>query len=262
MIDDIQHQLQIIPIPAFKDNYLWLIHNNHKAIVIDPGDATPVINSLKKLKLDLQIILITHHHQDHIGGVELLLEAYPGVKVFAPKLEQYAFAHQSVSEPDKLYLGDWISQAKVIDVPGHTLGHIAYYFEHLQEPWLFCGDTLFGAGCGRLFEGTPAQMMNSLQKIVALPATTQVYCTHEYTLHNIDFALTLEPTNQALINRHQDAIKLIDSGLPTLPSTIAEELATNPFLRIDKEEIQSSLRLKKPTALQTFSKIRLLRNLY
>lgn len=262
MIDDIQRQLQIIPIPAFKDNYLWLIHNNHKAIVIDPGDAVPVIHVLKKLKLDLQTILITHHHQDHIGGVDILLEAYPDVKVFAPKLEQYAFTHEPVSEPDTVYLGDWISAAKVIDVPGHTLGHIAYYIEHEEQQWLFCGDTLFGAGCGRLFEGTPAQMMASLQKLAALPASTQVYCTHEYTLHNINFALTLEPTNKTLIKRQQDATKLIQSGQPTLPSTIAVELATNPFLRCDVAEIQLSLFLEKPTSLQTFTKTRELRNSY
>lgn len=262
MIDDIQHQLQIIPIPAFKDNYLWLIHNQHKAIVVDPGDATPVIKALKELKLDLQTILITHHHQDHIGGVEILLRTYPDVKVFAPKLEQYLFAHEPVSEPDNVDLGDWISTAKVIDVPGHTLGHIAYYIEHQQQQWLFCGDTLFGAGCGRLFEGTPAQMMNSLQKLASLPASAQVYCTHEYTLHNIRFALTIEPSNKALTKRYQDAANLINAGRPTLPSTIALELATNPFLRSDYSEIQSSLFLEKPTSLETFSRIRELRNSY
>lgn len=267
MIDHIQHQLQIIPIPVFKDNYVWLIHNNHKAIVVDPGDAIPVIHTLQKLNLDLQTILITHHHQDHIGGVDVLLETYPDVKVFAPKLEQYAFRHQPVSEPDNVYLGDWISAAKVIDVPGHTLGHIAYYIEHQQnehqqQQWLFCGDTMFGAGCGRLFEGTPAQMMASLQILAALPVSTLVYCTHEYTLHNINFALTLEPTNKTLIQRHQDVLALIELGLPTLPSTIALELATNPFLRSDVTEIQSSLLLEKPTKLQTFTKTRELRNSY
>ena len=262
MIDDIQHPLQIIPIPAFNDNYLWLIHNQRKAIVVDPGDAVPVINTLKKLNLELQTILITHHHQDHIGGVDLLLRTYPNLEVFAPKLEQYSFAHKAVSEPEQLYLGDWISSAKVIDVPGHTLGHVAYYIEHHAQPWLFCGDTLFGAGCGRLFEGTPAQMMASLQKLTALPANTQVYCTHEYTLHNINFALTLEPGNPSLVKRQHDAKALLAAGQPTLPSTLALELATNPFLRSHMPEIQASLHIKTADSLQTFSATRELRNSY
>ncbi len=262
MIDDIQHPLQIIPIPAFNDNYLWLIHNQRKAIVVDPGDAVPVMNILKKLNLDLQTILITHHHQDHIGGVDLLLRAYPDAEVFAPKLEQYTFRHKPVSEPDQLYLGDWISSAKVIDVPGHTLGHIAYYIEHQAQQWLFCGDTLFGAGCGRLFEGTPAQMMASLQKLAALPASTQVYCTHEYTLHNLNFALSLEPGNPSLVQRQQDAKALRTAGQPTLPSTLALELATNPFLRCHMPEIQASLHTEEANPLQTFSAMRALRNSY
>nr|WP_294841222.1 hydroxyacylglutathione hydrolase [uncultured Methylotenera sp.] len=266
MIDDIQHPLQIIPIPAFNDNYLWLIHNQRKAIVVDPGDAVPVINTLKKLNLELQTILITHHHQDHIGGVDLLLRTYPNLEVFAPKLEQYSFAHKAVSEPEQLYLGDWISSAKVIDVPGHTLGHVAYYIEHQikqqAQQWLFCGDTLFGAGCGRLFEGTPAQMMASLQKLTALPANTQVYCTHEYTLHNINFALTLEPGNPSLVKRQHDAKALLAAGQPTLPSTLALELATNPFLRSHMPEIQATMHMETADSLQTFSAIRALRNSY
>ena len=262
MIDDIQQQLQIIPVPAFKDNYLWLIHNGQHAIVVDPGDAMPVINTLKKLGLDLQTILITHHHQDHIGGVEQLQQTYPHVKVYAPKQEHYAFAHQPVSEPDTIDLGNWISPAKVLDVPGHTLGHIAYYIEQQQQQWLFCGDTLFGAGCGRLFEGTPQQMMSSLQKICTLPATTQIYCTHEYTLTNINFARTLEPGNPALLQRYHDAQQQLASGKPTLPSTLALELNTNPFLRSDSLEIQVSLQLENPTQLQTFTKTRELRNSY
>lgn len=262
MIDDKQHPLQIIPIPAFNDNYLWLIHNQRMAIVVDPGDATPVISTLKKLNLTLQTILITHHHQDHIGGVEQLLSAYPDVKIFAPKREQYTFRHQSVSEPDQLYLGDWISSAKVIDVPGHTLGHVAYYIEHNAQQWLFCGDTLFGAGCGRLFEGTPAQMMASLQKLTALPASTQIYCTHEYTLHNIHFALTLEPSNASLVKRQHDTKALLAAGQPTLPSTLALELATNPFLRSHIPEIQASLHIETADYLRTFSAARELRNHY
>lgn len=262
MIDDMAQVVQIIPIPAFKDNYIWLIHNNHYAMVVDPGDAVVVNNTLTKLNLTLQTILITHHHQDHIGGVDLLMETHPEAKVFAPKNESYAFAHQPVGEPDMIDLGNWMNTARVIDVPGHTLGHVAYYIKQNQQEWLFCGDTLFGAGCGRLFEGTPTQMMQSLEKLTALPENTLVFCTHEYTLHNINFALTLEPNNQALINRHQQTTDLINLGKPTLPSTIKLELATNPFLRSDSVEIQSSLQLNKPTQLETFSKTRLLRNSY
>ena len=262
MIDDIQQQIQIIPISAFSDNYIWLIHNQQQAIVVDPGDAIPVINTLKERKLDLQSILITHHHQDHIDGVALLLKTYPNTAVFAPKLEQYTFAHQAVSEPDHLDLANWISAVQVIDVPGHTLGHVAYYIEHKERQWLFSGDTLFGAGCGRLFEGTPTQMLASLKKLAGLPVTTQVYCTHEYTLHNINFALTLDANNALLIQRLHDSQKRINAKQPTLPSTIALELATNPFLRCHTAEIQSNTLNKTPSELDTFTRIRQLRNSY
>lgn len=262
MIDDMQHQLQIIPIPAFKDNYIWLIHNGNQAIVVDPGDAMPVLNTLKVLKLQLHTILITHHHQDHIGGVNVLIENYPDVKVFAPRLEQYDFKRTPVSEPDVISCAGWLNTATILDLPGHTLGHIAYYIEPQREKWLFCGDTLFGAGCGRLFEGTHLQMMTSLQKLAALPADTQVYCTHEYTLHNINFALSLEPNNAALTQRHLDTLKRRNLQQPSLPSTIGLELATNPFLRCDSKEIQASVQLENAALLQVFTSIRTKRNLY
>lgn len=262
MIDDMQHQLQIIPIPAFKDNYIWLIHNSCQAIIVDPGDAIPVFNTLKALKLQLETILITHHHQDHIDGVSALIAKYPDAKVFAPKLEHYDFKHTPVSEPDVIDFSGWLPHARVIDLPGHTLGHIAYYIEQSGQKLLFCGDTLFGAGCGRLFEGTPLQMMTSLEKLAVLPADTQIYCTHEYTLHNINFALSLEPRNTALIQRQQDTVALRNIQQPSLPSSIALELATNPFLRCDSKEIQSSIQLKNPTLLQVFSRIREMRNVY
>lgn len=262
MIDDMQHQLQIIPIPAFKDNYIWLIHNSCQAVIVDPGDAAPVINTLKVLGLELTTILITHHHHDHIGGVNTLITQYPDAKVFAPRLEHYDFKHTPVSEPDVINVCDWLPHAHVIDLPGHTLGHIAYYIEHSSRKLLFCGDTLFGAGCGRLFEGTPLQMMTSLEKLAALPTETQVYCTHEYTLQNINFALSLEPGNTALIQRQQNTSALRNLQQPSLPSNIALELATNPFLRCDSKEIQSSIQLKDPTLLQVFSTIREMRNVY
>ncbi len=262
MIVDMQAHLQIIPIPAFKDNYIWLIHNGNQAVVVDPGDPTPVFITLKTLNLSLQTILITHHHHDHIDGVKDLIAQYPDVGVFAPKLEKYDFTHVAVREPDVIRCNDWLEKAQIIDLPGHTLGHVAYYIEQHDQKWLFCGDTLFGAGCGRLFEGSAQQMMHSLQKLAVLPTDTQVFCTHEYTLHNINFALSLELNNQRLVQRQQETIKLRQLGQPSLPSTLALELATNPFLRCDSPEIHASINLENATALETFSAIRELRNHY
>ena len=263
MIDGMQHNLQIIPIPAFKDNYIWLIHNGQQAVVVDPGDAIPVLKTLQRLNLTLDTILVTHHHHDHIDGVSALLEAYPNIIIYAPKLEQYTFDHTPVVELNTIHLNLLNLNFTVISLPGHTLGHVAYYAENANgESLLFCGDTLFGAGCGRLFEGTPAQMYASLQKLAALPPTTKVYCTHEYTLHNINFALTLEPNNLALIERHKKTQKLRDSDLASLPSTIALELTSNPFLRCDSAEIQLALHLKNASLLEVFTAARDLRNHY
>jgi len=266
IIVSMQHSLQIIPIPAFKDNYIWLIHNGRQAIVVDPGDAEPVLGSLKRLDLTLKTILITHHHSDHIDGVSTLLEAFSDATVYAPKLEHYAFKHKPVSEPDVIELAEFDIKLTVIDVPGHTLGHIAYYVEHepeqLSENSLFCGDTLFGAGCGRLFEGTASQMLSSLRKLAALPPNTKVYCTHEYTLHNINFALTIEPHNPVLIKRLQETLRLRNLLQPSLPSSISLELATNPFLRSNSQEIQSTMQLTNASDLEVFSATRELRNHY
>ncbi len=256
------HPIQIIAIPAFEDNYIWLMHNGTHAIVVDPGDASPVISTLRLLHLELDSIFITHHHHDHIDGVSALLEMYPDAQTYAPKNEQYAFKHQAVSEPDIIRNKTLDIDLAVIDLPGHTLGHVAYYINTQQQKWLFCGDTLFGAGCGRLFEGTAEQLFNSLQKLVTLPADTQVYCTHEYTLTNIAFAMTLEPSNHALQQRQLETMELRKQHIPSLPSNMAVELATNPFLRCDSVEIQSMAQLKNASKLQVFSKIRELRNHY
>jgi hydroxyacylglutathione hydrolase len=258
-----QHNLQIIPIPAFKDNYIWLIHNGHLATVVDPGDATPVLETLQYLNLTLNNILITHHHHDHIDGVAELLIAYPKAIVYAPKLEQYTFNHISLDEPDIIDIKEFDLKFAVMNLPGHTVGHIAYYAEQPSgNHMLFCGDVIFGAGCGRVPEGSYAQAFQSLQKLTTLPAKTKLYCTHEYTLHNINFALSLEPNNQDLINRFKETQKLRDVNLPSLPSTITLELATNPFLRCNSEEIQSAVQLKNASFLEIFSAVRLLRNNY
>lgn len=248
---------EIIPIAAFSDNYIWLLRDGSCAVVVDPGDAIPVIEALTKLSLNLTGILITHHHDDHICGVKDLL-AYQTVPVYAPKHPSFDFPYIEVTEQDEVVLPEIHQTLTVLSLPGHTLSHIAY----VNKALLFCGDTLFGAGCGRLFEGTPTQMLHSLQRLAALPPSTAVYCTHEYTEHNIEFALTVEPDNQALIKRKTDAHNTRSQGLPTLPSSIALELATNPFLRCNQPAIFASSHAQSSDDLTVFSKIREMRNHY
>ncbi len=253
----------ITPISAFEDNYIWLIRHQQHAIVVDPGDAQPVIEILREQQLTLTHILVTHHHADHIGGVDALLARWPMVQVYAPAKERYSFAHIAVSEGDDIHLSPYGLQLKVMEIPGHTLGHIAYYGQSL----LFCGDTLFGAGCGRLFEGTAEQLYHSLQRLASLPSDTQVFCTHEYTQRNIDFALQFEPNNQALIARAAQTAQIRKKNLASLPSTIALELATNPFLRGFNQEIKLNLgfglaELENTNSLQVFTRLRQLRNTF
>lgn len=255
--------LQVIAIPAFEDNYIWLLHDQTHAIAIDPGDDAPVHATLQALGLTLQAILITHHHHDHVDGVVGLLKNCPNVQIFAPEFA-YNFAFARVSEKSNVQIsfGEHKNPLdfKVLDVPGHTLDHVAYVLNVKEETWLFCGDTLFGAGCGRLFEGTSTQMLASLQKLCTLPTETKVFCTHEYTLTNIAFALTLEPDNLALIERQHSTKLLRQNKLPSLPSTLALELATNPFLRCTTPAIQNAVEAAHATELEVFSKIRTLRN--
>ena len=249
--------LHISPIPAFDDNYIWLLHNGRDALVVDPGDAAPVLQVLEKLQLNLTAILITHHHSDHIGGVAKLIERY-SPQVFAPQYEQFAFKHKALTEGDDIELVEIGMKFKIMWLPGHTLGHIAY----LNETHLFCGDVLFGAGCGRLFEGTAAQLLHSLNRLKELNPRTKVYCTHEYTLKNIGFALTLDPSNQDLIERKKTVTQLRAENLPSLPSTIALELKTNPFLRCNQTEIVKNSGAENVSELNVFSAIRTLRNHY
>ena len=250
-------QLHILPIPALVDNYIWLLHNNHNAVVIDPGDANPVIETLSRYHLTLSAILITHHHPDHIDGVQKLL-AYQSAPVYAPKYEEFKFEHIEVSEGDNIHLDAINLDLTVWWLPGHTLGHIVY----LNDCYLFCGDVLFSAGCGRLFEGSPEQMLYSLNRLKKLNPTTKVFCTHEYTIKNVNFALTLEPNNSALLKRRAEATHSLSKGEPSLPSTIAQELDINPFLRCQESSIISNSGADNNDELSVFSKIRTLRNHY
>jgi len=211
-------------IPAFKDNYIWLLSAGGHAVVVDPGEPAPVLARLTAEQLVLDAILITHHHADHQGGIAALLDRYSAT-VYGPAKESITGLHRPLSGGETIsLLGQKI---KVLAVPGHTLGHLAYCL----AGGVFCGDTLFGAGCGRLFEGSPVQMHASLQALAALPDDTRVYCAHEYTEANLRFALAVEPDNPAVHARVKRVAELRAAGLPSLPSTLAEEKATNPFLR-------------------------------
>ena len=247
----------ITPIPAFQDNYIWLISNSQHAVVVDPGDAAPVIAYLKKHKLTLDAILVTHHHADHIGGIDELARHHP-CKIYAPLKEKYDFTHEAVTDNQIIHLDNLQLSLEVLDVPGHTLGHVAYYGANS----LFCGDTLFGAGCGRLFEGTPAQMFSTLQKLAQLPANTQIYCAHEYTERNLQFALTVEPNNPALLRRIEQTHAARMAGKPSLPSSMASELSTNPFLRCHSSEIAKKMGLEGRELLEIFTAIRQARNVF
>lgn len=229
--------LTVTPLPAFNDNYLWLLIRGQEAAVVDPGDAAPVRRALDRYNLRLSTILVTHHHADHVGGV-LDLKARTAAKVFGPATEDIqGLDHRLRGGEHVEALG---TDFRIIDVPGHTAGHIAYFAAEESPPLLFCGDTLFACGCGRLFEGTARQMIASLDALATLPAATRVYCAHEYTLSNIRFALTVEPGNAALRERAARDQATRDRGEPTVPSTIGLELATNPFLRCDVPEVRAT----------------------
>ncbi len=232
--------LKLIPVPAFADNYLWMLHDGQRALVVDPGDAAPVLRVLKEQALQLESILVTHHHADHTGGVDELREA-TGARVYGPATEKIPAPYEPLHEGDSITAMGL--EFKIIDVPGHTSGHIAYYCSAVNSrPLLFCGDTLFSGGCGRLFEGTPAQMLASLDKLAALPANTCVCCTHEYTLSNLRFALAVEPGNTELAAYNSACVKLREAGQPTLPTSIAQELLINPFLRTRQAPVQTAAR--------------------
>jgi hydroxyacylglutathione hydrolase len=249
---------EILPIPAFNDNYIWLICDRTTGLawVVDPGDAAPVIDALARMQLQLEGVLITHHHFDHVGGLSELQSAFRP-RVIGPDNPAIAGLDRTCVAGDRVtVLG---LELQVMEVPGHTLDHIAYYCES-PEPVLFCGDTLFAGGCGRLFEGTPPMMLESLQSLASLPDETRVYCAHEYTLSNLDFALAVEPDNLPLQQRMASARAMRDAGEPTVPSTLALERATNPFLRCEEKTLVTSLeqqgKLENASPAGVFSTVR------
>jgi hydroxyacylglutathione hydrolase len=228
--------VKVVPLKAFNDNYIWCGVNGDSCMVVDPGEAEPVLKYCKLNGLTLTDILVTHHHWDHTNGLSELLNTFPHVNIYGPKNDKIAHITVQLAEGDEIELSEFDVSFKVLEVPGHTLDHIAYY----GELGLFCGDTLFSAGCGRLFEGTPQQMHQSLSKLSALPEQTPVYCTHEYTLANIKFAEQVEPNNEDLITYKGWAESQRVELKPTLPSTIGQQIAINPFLRGHSVEVKSN----------------------
>ncbi len=228
--------IQITPIPAFNDNYIWLLHNEKHAVAVDPGDAEPVNKFLADNNLQLIQILITHHHWDHVNGLEELQTMW-SCEVFSPRDERVPGNLTHVDEGDLVYLPELDIKLSVLSTPGHTSTHICYY----NDQWLFCGDTLFSMGCGRMFEGTPEQFNTSLEKLKKLSPDTQVYCTHEYTLSNIDFALSIEPNNKEMVVLKAEIRNKRQNNQPSLPTTMKRETQLNPFLRTEDASFRQLL---------------------
>jgi hydroxyacylglutathione hydrolase len=257
--------MTLFPFPAFSDNYIWVLHNGERALVVDPGEAPGVTDWLTQRGLSLDTIFITHHHADHTGGVTSLRET-TGARVIGPAGEPMPEPLRRVAAGDTVHALGMVFE--VLEVPGHTSGHIAFFAANAGggAPLLFCGDTLFSAGCGRLFEGTPAQMLDSLNRLAALPESTQVCCTHEYTLSNLRFALEVEPDNSALAAYAQKCQQQRDRNLPTLPSSIGLEKAINPFLRSHVPTVEHSARAHQPDSapgpLGVFTALRAWKNVF
>ncbi|MGF1546244.1 MAG: hydroxyacylglutathione hydrolase [Thiotrichales bacterium] len=241
--------LQITPLRAFADNYIWLLRGADKSAlaVVDPGDARPVLEYCARETCHLDAILITHHHRDHVGGISALVAAFPEVRVFGPRREAIAGITDRVGEGDRVELPRVGARFDVLDVPGHTAGHIAYF----GHGALFCGDTLFAGGCGRVFDGSFAQLADSLARIAALPTDTRVYCAHEYTLDNLGFAKWVEPDNPDLLAREEADWASVERGEPTVPSRVALELRTNPFLRWAVPAVRAAAEHKAGHPLRT-----------
>lgn len=248
--------LDVTLIPAFSDNYIYLLRARGSGVVgiVDPGEAEPVFAALDRLEIMPTHIFNTHHHPDHTGGNEAIKERYPQARLIGPKSEMSRISglERIVIEGDTISFGTVSFQ--VIEVPGHTRGHVAFWSEDGNA--LFCGDTLFSMGCGRLFEGTPQQMWTSLRKLSSLPHETRVYCGHEYSQANARFALTVDPGNAALAKRAAEVDALRKAGEPTIPSTVGLENATNPFLRADRPEIAKAVELDGADPVKVFAEIR------
>lgn len=231
--------MHLHPLPAFSDNYIWtLADDDGNALVVDPGEAAPVLRAAQQ-GLRPHTLLLTHHHPDHIGGAAELVARWPDLRVIAPEDERITTVTERVGNGDQVETGGL--RFRVLEIPGHTRSHIAFASETDNDGWLFCGDTLFSLGCGRMFEGTPPQMLASLDKLAALPGTLQVCCGHEYTLANAAFAQRVEPGNPALRRRAEQAAAQRAAGKPTVPSTLDDERACNPFLRVDAPEVQATV---------------------
>jgi len=237
------NSLEIVALPAFADNYIWLLRRGGASAVVDPGEARPVLDYLAASGTRLCAILATHHHADHVGGIEEIV-AHHAAPVYGPAAEAIDGVDRPLADRARFGLAELGIDFEVLAVPGHTRGHIAYY----RRGMLFCGDTLFGAGCGRLFEGTAATMQASLARLAALPADTQIYCAHEYTEANLRFAATVEPGNAAIAQRIDATAQLRARGQATVPATLELELATNPFLRWDAAAVVAAAqaRLGRP----------------
>jgi len=257
--------MHIESLPVFSDNYIWLLVNdeNKNVVAVDPGDAKTLANFLIKQNFKLTDILITHHHADHIGGV-LDLRKHNSLNVYGPIDETIPGVTHPLQDNQEVHLKSIDIIFKILLIPGHTRGHIAYY--NSQHKILFCGDTLFSAGCGRIFEGTPQQMYESLQKINSLPDDTLIYCTHEYTLSNLKFALSVEPDNIHIKNKIDVVKDKLAKNLPSLPSKLSDERKFNPFLRCDELIIRKSLENifneQLNDNLQTFTYLRKLKDVY
>ena len=252
---------EIKAINAFSDNFIWcIINNNSQCVLVDPGDANVCIEFIEKNQLHLTDILITHHHSDHVGGLAQLIDFAKtqdsAITVYGPASENISLLDHKLVEGNRITLFDDQLEFAVIDLPGHTSGHIAFYNE--SENALFCGDTLFSGGCGRLFEGTPAQMFQSLKKLAALPDETEIYCAHEYTSSNLAFALVAEQDNPHLQRYREDVSRMRAQGISTIPSTLRQEKLVNPFLRCEQLSIKKSVADKAfdDSDLETFAALR------